>query len=496
MRRIITLIIGLMILVSTTAQAGFHMADKETKMFLDAKAHVFDRYWKEAGDRLEGYLDRYPEGRYVAEARYWLARSLNQLSREEKRANMVIQLKERAIENLDALLERHPESVWKDDARTLRVEVSAELALLGLAEYQQYIQAIVEEQNKDESELMIIALEALIQLEPAAVLPMIEGVLAAQDDPKIRKMAVTLLGSNHRDEALPILRNVESNDADEAVRKEAAYWRKQIQMMAIQVQVDYFCYNARIEKEGDRARIPEGKLNVYDFPALDSPGKRRVEKAVKKLFDGKLDDVKFAANATVGTFLPRELASLGMTMSTAHNLSGFRVEVPRESIEKSHFKVSGDVSFYDKVKDREYLEKFTVDRDDAKLMAMRRGDEVAILVLIFVSTSEPPDVPDEPVYYTEINNVFGAVVHSSRQSWSMDELKMDSAVVEYGRAKAEIPGETGIWTLVGDLQLHREARRFIGRDAILYNPKGDVVAEALEIIVPADKPADYEIGAR
>jgi hypothetical protein len=265
-------------------------------------------------------------------------------------------------------------------------------------------------------------------------------------------------------------------------------------MMAIQVQVDYFGYNARIEKESDRSRIPEDKLNVYDFPALDSPSKRGVEKAVKKLFDGKLDDVKFAANATVGTFLPRELAAYGYTMSTSHKLSGFRVEVPREGIEKSHFEVSGDVSFYDTVKDREFLKEFTVDRDNAKLMAMRRGDEVAILVLIFVSTTEMPELPDEPEYYTKINNVLGAVVHSSRQSWSTEEF--GAAVVDYGRAKAEIPGESGIWTLVGDIQLHREARRLVGRDAILYDPKGKVVAEALEIFVPVDKPADYQVGAR
>lgn len=494
MKRITLLTIGLAILASAAAQAGFYKADKETKTFLDAKSQVFEREWKEAGNRLERYLDQYPEGRYVEEARYWLARSLNQQSREEKRADDVIRLKKRSIENLNTLLDKHPESIWKDDARTLRVEVSAELALLGLAEYQQYIQEIVEGQNEEESELMIIALEALIKLDPAAVLPMIEGILAAQGNPEIRKMAVTLLGRSQGEEALPILRDVESNDADDAVRKEAAYWRKQIQTMAIQVQLDYFGYNARIEKESDRTRIPENKLNVYDFPALRSPSKRSVEKAVKKLFDGKLDDVKFAASATVGTFLPRELAAHGYTMSTSHKLSDFRVEVPRDAIEKSHFEVSGEVSFYDIVKDREYQEEFTVDRDDAKLMAMRRGDEVAILVLVFVSTSEPPDVPDEPVYYTEINNVLGAIVHSSRQSWSVEEL--DDAVVEYGRAKAEIPGESGIWTLVGDIQLHREARRFVGRDATLYDPTGKVVAEALEIFVPADEPADYKVGAR
>jgi hypothetical protein len=126
---------------------------------------------------------------------------------------------------------------------------------------------------------------------------------------------------------------------------------------------------------------------------------------------------------------------------------------------------------------------------------MRHGDEVAILVLQFESLEETDNGSDEPIYYTSFNNVFGATVHSSRQSWSSDELvgMAEGKVVDYGRAKAEIPGKDGRWVLVGDILLHSKERRFVGRGAVLYNPKREIAAEAAEIIVPADDPAKYQI---
>jgi hypothetical protein len=189
-----------------------------------------------------------------------------------------------------------------------------------------------------------------------------------------------------------------------------------------------------------------------------------------------------------------ELAVLGYSMKTAHNLAGFRVEVPAETIVKSYFDIKGSASFFDKHTDKEYLDEFVVDKDNARLLAARRGEDVAILILIFESDEAPWEEKGEPEYYTKINNVFGAVVHSSRQSWGSEE--MSGSVVEYGRARAEIAGDGGTWVMVGDIQLHRKAKRFVGRDATLYNPKREVVVKAVEIIVPAEAPETYEVKER
>jgi hypothetical protein len=401
----------------------------------------------------------------------------------------VIWYKKQSIGYVDNLLKDYPDSIWKDDARMLKMEVAAELALLGDQDYQHFIQETVTRQNKDETELMFVAMEALVQLGPEIALPLMESVLNEQSNPEVRKMAVKLIGMYHGEEALLILRHFEAEDSDEGVRKEAEYWRKQIQMLAIPVQLNYYGFVARLEE--DQNLVPENQLNEYDFPALASPGKRDVEKHVKAQFEKKLSVVKFAAMSTLGIIVPGELPAYTFNTRTAHNLAGFRVEVPGDALKKSYFNISGTVSFFDKYTDREYTADFIVDADDAKLFAMRHGEEVAILVVLFESNEEPLDIKGEPEYYTEINNVFGSVVHSSRQTWDMDEFK--ATVVEYGRAKAEIPGDTGIWTLVGDIQLVRSAKQFVARNAVLYDPKHEIAAEAPEIRVPVDDPSKFEV---
>jgi hypothetical protein len=462
---------------AAVSQAGYYTGEHETQYFLTAKASVFERDWDKARGQLEAY--------------YWLARSFNQMSQEAKQAREVIRLKKLAITNVDLLLGKYPESIWKDDADVLRLETAAQLALLGDDEYQKYIEDLVAKQDLEKSELMTIALEALIQFGPEVALPLVEGVLNEETDPELRKTAVTLIGKAHGTHALPLLRHLETEDADPEIRKEAKYWRKKSEMLAIPVYLSYYGYVAQIEKDSDRRRIPENKLSVFDIPALRSSEKKDVEKAVKKFFDGNISDLKFATNAALGLDLGIDNFKFIYMMKTSHNLAGFRVSVSSESIVKSHFDISGKASFFDTYTDREYAKEFAVDADDTRLMAMRHGDDVAILVLVFESTEEPIEEKDEPIYYTEINNVFGSVVHSSRQSWDVDEF--DAAVVEYGRAKAVIPGDAGTWVLIGHIQMHRKTKRFIGRDAKLYNPKREVVAEGLEIIVPAEEPAKYEV---
>jgi hypothetical protein len=491
MKTIFIIMTAVLVLFVATAADGSYKPDKETSAFLKAKEEVFDRDWEGAIRQMESYLDQYPKGRFEEEARYWMARSLNQMSRDAKQAGDVIRLKEQAIQSVDVLLEKYPESIWKDDALTLRMETAAQLALLGDEEYQHYIQKIVTEQHKTETELTKIALEALVQFGPEIALPLIESVLNEQTNPELRRTAVTLVGQVHGKEALPLLRHLETEDADPEVRELAAYWRKKTEMQAIPVVLHYYGYAAVLEKESDLRRVLEDKLNVFEIPAPKSSDAKDVEKAIKKFFDSKLPGLQWAANATLGLELESELAAYGISTQVSHNLADFRVSVPSESIKKSYFNISGNASFFDKYTDREYAQDFVVDANKTLLMVMRHGEEVALLVLMFESTEELVQEDDEPVYYTQINNVFGSMVHSSRQSWDMKDL--DAAVVEYGRARAEIPGDTGTWVLIGHIQMHRATKLFVARDARLYNPKGEVVAEGSEIVVPAKAPEQFEV---
>ncbi|MDH5745278.1 MAG: outer membrane protein assembly factor BamD, partial [Candidatus Aminicenantes bacterium] len=110
-------------------------ADEELDVFLKAKDYVFKRYWRKAKEQLEFYLKKYPSGQLRAEALYWLAQSLNRISKDEVDKDKVIALKEEAVQKLELLIGQYPESVWTDDAQELRVEIAGELALIGRTEY-------------------------------------------------------------------------------------------------------------------------------------------------------------------------------------------------------------------------------------------------------------------------------------------------------------------------------------------------------------------------
>lgn len=80
---------------------------------------------------------------------------------------------------------------------------------------------------------------------------------------------------------------------------------------------------------------------------------------------------------------------------------------------------------------------------------------------------------------------------STRQSWSYEDYGSDT--IDFGQAKAEIPGEKGTWILKGYILLVKKERRFIARRAELFNPEGKVAARGDQIIVPVDNPSQYKV---
>ena len=86
----------------------------------------------------------------------------------------------------------------------------------------------------------------------------------------------------------------------------------------------------------------------------------------------------------------------------------------------------------------------------------------------------------------------GCRVESSRDSWPLDEIA-GKGLIDFGKAKAEVPGAGGRWRLEGFLQADTMKKVFIGRNAELYNPSGKLVVKAADLIVPADAPDRYQV---
>jgi len=459
--------------------------EDELEIFLKAKDYVFKRYWRKAKEQLEFFLKKYPSSQLRAEALYWLAQSLNRMSRDEVYKDNVIALKEDAFQKLELLIGQYPESVWMDDAKVLRVEIAGELALIGKTEYKSIIQDIYEKGKKTETELKLIALNSLIALEPEASIPLLRGIMVKEKDLRVRKNIIFLLGKKYNRSVLTLLEDVSKNDPDKEVREEANYWLEQIKIRAIPVNLNYYLFSAQLTDLKELKRIPENRMNYYSLPRIKPGDEESTKKEINDLFNGRLLDLRRQSNGRADILM----AMFGPSVS--HKLHGFLINFPEEGFEKAYDHFSGKVLFKDLEAGKDYYAPFTADDENELLLAMRHGNDVVLMFLQFESRLEPEleeETDEEPMYSTDFTNVLGCRVLSARKSWE----SYDTDPMDFGQAKAEIPDKKGKWTLKGYIMMVKKERRFIARRAELTNPEGKVVARADQIIVPIDNPSEYK----
>ena len=475
------------------ADKGFSYQDDKFKkqeiyIFLKGKEYVFKRQWEKAREMLYIYIKRYQSGRLRDEALYWLAQCLNKLSKDQVDKYKVIELKEQAVRELDHLIQQFPKSVWLDDAQELRIEIAGELALIGKTEYKKIIQQTYETQEKTETDLKLIALNSLIELDPEAAIPFLKKIIETDKDPQVRKKVVLLLGKKYTQGVITILEDVSKKDPDKEVREEASYWLDQIIIRSIPVSLIYYVFSAKLTDASEFKRIPEKKMNIFTLPRGKPGDEERAKKEINTLFNNKLLDLTRQSSGR---------ADILMTMfdySVSNKISGFRLQFLKEGFEKDFDNISGKVLFQDLDDNKNYYASYSVGNESEKLLGMRNGDQVALMFLQFESELEPGHAEEEPgkepMYSSEFSNVLGCRVLSARQSWGRGEYGADP--LDFGQAKAEIPDKKGKWVLKGYVMLVKKERRFIARRAVLYNPEGKTVARADEIIVPVDNPSKYK----
>lgn len=458
--------------------------EDELETFLKAKDYVFKRYWRKAKEQLEFFLKKYPSSQLRAEALYWLAQSLNRMSRDEVYKDKVIWLKEEAFQKLELLIGQYPESVWIDDAKVLRVEIAGELALIGKTEYKSIIQEIYETGKKTETQLKLTALSSLIALEPEASIPLLRGILVKEKDLRVRKNIVLLLGKKFNLGGLALLEDVSKNDPEREVREEASYWIEQIKIRAIPVNLNYYLFSARLIDLSEHRRIKENRMNTFKLPRIKPGDEESTKKEINNLFHGKLLNLRRQASGGADT-----LKLFGYSFS--HKINEFRIQFLEEGFEKAYDHFSGKIHFTDLMTGKDYYAPFMADDNNETLLALRNGNDVVLMFLQFESKLEPEleeETEAEPMYSTDFANVLGCRVLSARKSWD----SYDNDPMDFGQAKAEIPDKKGKWILKGYIMMIKKERRFIARRAELTNPEGKVVARADQIIVPIDNPSQYK----
>jgi hypothetical protein len=513
--------------------------DQELNDFLAAKGHVFDRSWARAVNAFQDYFKAYPAGRYGDEAGYWLAKSLDGLAGEERTIERVLDRKTAAVEALARLEKEHPASPWLEEARPFRKNLLGEIALIGGPRKKSFLAAFLKEENKTLDQARVDALDALLSWDRGWAAPVIEDLLKTVADPEGRKTAVRFAGRYFFDETGTLLRDAAEKDADSGVRAEASAALERAEMARLPVDALHFVFSARLTDRAGQAMLPEMTAKVFDLPPAAELNNNAAEEQADDLFRGKLRRLKMGGGGSLGRSSGMRIDVLmGILSGTWGSLrpdrgrmvvggdvaAGLRVRslvsekligrlarldeegavkvpigdvtvaFPFGSIRKTPDSIGGLVVF--EFGDKEYRVEFTVDGRRDQLAAFRRGDDVWLAVLQF-----NPEAWDRegilglrrrqrsPVVF---KNVLGCRVESSRDSWPLEEIA-GKGLIDFGKAKAEVPGAGGRWRLEGFLQADTAKKVFIGRDAELFDPSGKSVVRAAELVVPANAPEKHQI---
>ncbi len=457
-------------------------SDQETDQFLKAKGFVLKSDWENAQEHLEKYIEDYPDGKYTDESFYWLAQTINRLSRKQNTETSVIRLKESALSCLDKLYDKYDSSLWTDDAKSLDEEVTAELILIGHNVSRRI-------SHKSDLELKRIGLKTVTNLEDNIVLDLLRRIILEESDIELRKDALDEI-YNYIDESYELLESLKENVSSKDLLEQISKMILKINLFRIPVHLNYVVYGATLIDTENLNDFPENKPVEFEISShkLDSyEGKNEI----KRVLDDNIRDIGRSGLGTKGEIIQDFIPKSYKIMNKAGD---YYVQFLQNDFNKDSHSISGNIKFQRQSSYKVVNASFEVTDSSDKLIVIRSGDKVGLVVLQF--ESEEPKDPGKatPMYKTLFNNIKGCIVHSSRGNWPGNEMGTvtTKTVVDFGAAKVEIPVESGRWVLTGqNILLDNRNNQFIARGAELKDEKGQILATGSQIIVPVKNPEKY-----
>jgi hypothetical protein len=471
-------------------------SDKEMDRFFKAKEHVFKKNWEKARRGFESYLEDFPQGRLRDEGLYWLASTLNMLSKRERIKEKIVALKEAAVVRLDQLIENHPESLWRDDGMAVRIEIASQLILMGQEGYTQIIDEAVRTQEKDVRQLRILALNSLVDLDADYVRPLLQNILKTDTDREIRRRCVQLLGRNFPDSSLDLLQELATGDQDNEIQKEAKSWIDRINQSRIPVSMKYNIYGSRLLDNSLYDEFPEGEFQTFPLDVKGTVRTRNIPELIRPIFNGKLSSMSSSADGVIpypGLYFEDRL------MIVTNRAGDYQLWIKPDELEVTKERISGVVEFRHRQTNEKTDVPFELNKGEAKLLTTRSGNTVSLMVIQWMDEAQNTTAISEvslPLANKGSNqtifNVLGWTVYSARNNWTLEDLSGEKGKYDLSQAEA-ISSDPAGWKLVGNLILLIKERRFVGRKATFTDPNGKKVATGDEIIVPVENPADFQV---
>jgi hypothetical protein len=347
---------------------------EEAKHFLKIKELLFEREWNKTRLECQDFLKDYPGSKFEDEVLYWFSESLNKLSFMANNPNIIISLKENAIKQLNLLIKKYPESVWKDDALTLNVEIAGYLALMGKKEHEKIIKRAISSQNKKNIDLKMIGLDALIDLKPDVAIPILKKIVENEKNPSLREKGILILRRHFSENAVNILKNLVKKESDR--NKKAAFfsWLYKFRILKSPAYLNFYVFSAGFNSIGAVEIIKDRAINLYDLPPTTLRNSKKIKKTIQDYFNNSVFKIKHEASI-LGVINTNSLP-----YCSAHEIL---IRVSIEGLSEGYDHIIGEIKFYDQSKKKEFKLKYLLGSKYIKLFVFRKKDKLAILALQF-----------------------------------------------------------------------------------------------------------------
>ena len=167
--------------------------------------------------------DKYPRSAYAPDAPYWRAFALYKSGSEAD-------LRE-ALKALETQQRRFSRASTIEDGRELAIRIRGVLAQRGDVESAEAVsRAASQPCNRENDEMRAAAMNALLQMDAEAAIPIITQVLQKRDEcsVELREKAVFLLSQKESSQTEDLLIDVLNNDPSRSVREKAVFWLGQV----------------------------------------------------------------------------------------------------------------------------------------------------------------------------------------------------------------------------------------------------------------------------
>ena len=221
--------------VATVPRAAWADADPGDSLYRAGRQLLNRGRYPDAARAFNDLIRRYPQSSYTPDAHYWAAFALYRTGDD---GNL-----RQATTLLETQASRYPRAATRGDGDALLARVYGELARRGDSHAAEWVQAHASAAGADtathatqascpseDDDPRIAAMNALMQMDAASAVPVIQQVLQRRDpcSVELRRKAVFVLSQKRSDQTEDILLGVARNDPDADVRGQAVFWLSQV----------------------------------------------------------------------------------------------------------------------------------------------------------------------------------------------------------------------------------------------------------------------------